>query len=139
MAHQLYGGLAREVLDVEAEGEHARQTVFKLSLQGLILVGVVPVAQQAGYGQLLLGVFHDVDVAEGYDTAEIGGVFLGLHLVLGNDAEGGLGAVSDGIDLMAAQGAVEIEVAVGIDVAEGDGIGIAAVAQQGQGAGRGLL
>ncbi len=54
----------------------------------------------------------------GDHTAEEGGIFLWMHLVLVDDTERGFFALTDGIDLMSAQRTVEIQFSVGIDIAD---------------------
>ena len=74
LADQFDGLFAGEVLDVETDDQHACEAVFEFLLQGLVLVGVVAVAKQAGGGQFLSLVVHDMDPAEGDDASEESGV-----------------------------------------------------------------
>ena len=74
LLHKLDGFLARQMLDVETDGEHTGEAVLQFLLQGFFLVGVVAVAEDSGDGQFLRLILHDADAAEGYHAAEIGGV-----------------------------------------------------------------
>ena len=71
-----------------------------------------------------------MDVAKGYHTSEEGGVLRGLNIVLFDNTERCLITIPDGIDLVTAQGAVEIQLAIGKDIADGNCLWIATVTQQ---------
>ena len=100
---------------------------------------MIAVAQQACRRQLLCLIVDDPYPAEGYHAAVEGGVLLGLHVVLLDDAERCLVALLYGIHLVPRQCTVEVELPLVIDVADGYGIRIALVAQQSQGARRSPL
>ena len=137
-ARQLYGLLARHVLDVEAEHEHAGKPFRKLPPQRFLAAGIVALAEQAGCGQPFGLVLDNADAPEGNDAAKERRVGFAVDLVLIDDAEGSAVMPADGIDLVAVRGAVEIDPALGIGKAERYGIGIATVAKQGEHARGGL-
>ena len=71
---------------------------------------------------------HDVTLAS------FGGVYAD-ELVALDDAERGLAAVGDGIDLVAGLVGVEVDLAILIEIVHGNGIGIVLVTVDGQNAG----
>lgn len=127
MRDQLDGLLAREVLDVKPQHEHACKVLVNLALQARVIVRCMTKAQPAQGSQPLGIILDDMDLAKGDDALEVGREGLRVHLVLGNDTVAALGTVPDGIHLVPLQGRMEIETAVGIDVAQRHGIGVATV------------
>ncbi len=101
---QFDGFLAGDVLDVHAEDVHAGESMFDFFLKGNVVAGVVAVAEQPCCCQPFVLVVDDMDFSEGDDASEIGGVFRRLYVVLAGDAERGLVAGADGVDLMSFAG-----------------------------------
>jgi len=62
-----------QMLDVKADGQHARKPIFNLFLQGFVLIRIVAVAEHSGCFQLLVFVLDDVDSAESNHATEEGG------------------------------------------------------------------
>ena len=54
LSYQLYCFLARQMLDVQSNGEHTAEAVFQFLLQGLLLVRIIAVAEDSGDGVSLL-------------------------------------------------------------------------------------
>ena len=59
-SYQFYRFFTRQMLDIEADGLHTRQTAFNLFLQGFILIRIVAVAEHSGCFQLLVVPSHDI-------------------------------------------------------------------------------
>lgn len=115
---------SRQMLDVEADGQHSGKAAFNLFLQSLILIGIIAVAQQSGYLQFLLLSLDDADSAKSYHTTVECGVPLWLHIILLDDTKGCLIALADGIDLMSCQSAMEKQFSFVINIADRHGIRI---------------
>ena len=86
------------MLDVKADGQHARKPIFNLFLQGFIMIRIVAVAEHSGHFQLLMVPSHDiinivgpslilddVDSAESNHATEESGILLRLNIILLND------------------------------------------------------
>ena len=82
------------------------------------MAGIVPPAEQSKSGKLSPLVLDNVYPAKGDDGAEIGGVFVGMHLILLDDGERTTLLGLYGVDFMPRDGRVEVQRAVAIHVAE---------------------
>ena len=72
-SYQFYRFFTRQMLDIEADGQHTRQPAFNLFLQGFVLIWIVTVAKHSGCFQLLILVLDDVDSTESNHATEEGG------------------------------------------------------------------
>ena len=138
-SHQFNCFFSCQMLYIETNHHHSRQTFLKLLLQCFILVRIISIPKHSGHFQLLSLILDDVDSAKGNDTPEVGRVRLWMHFVLLDDTERRLLTLADGIYLMPAHRTVEIDAALRIDIADGDGVGIVTITQQGQSARRAFL
>ena len=120
-SYQLYCFFTCQMLDVKADGQHARKPIFNLFLQGFIMIRIVAVAKHSGHFQLLMVpsldiinivgpslILDDVDSAESNHATEESCVLLRLNIILLNDTERCLIALADGINLMASQSTMEV-------------------------------
>ena len=108
LSYQLYCFFTCQMLDVKADGQHARKPIFNLFLQGFIMIRIVAVAKHSGHFQLLMLVLDDVDSAESNHATEESCVLLRLNIILLDDTERCLIALADGINLMASQSTMEV-------------------------------
>ena len=60
LSYQLYCFFTCQMLDVKADGQHARKPIFNLFLQGFIMIRIVAVAKHSGHFQLLVVPSHDI-------------------------------------------------------------------------------
>ena len=98
---------------------------------GGVLGGVLQ-GQGLDGGPLLPVVLQLPQPAEDDDAAVEGGVLQGRHLVLGHHTEGGLGLPAQGVQLVAAFGAVEVQLPLVVQVAQGHGVGVPVIPGEGQ-------
>ena len=63
LSHQFDSLFTSQMLNVKANGKHTREAMLNLFLQGFVLIGIVSVAKQSGYGQFLCHIFYDTDSA----------------------------------------------------------------------------
>ena len=87
LSYQLYCFFTCQMLDVKADGQHARKPIFNLFLQGFIMIRIVAVAKHSGHFQLLMLVLDDVDSAESNHATEESCVLFRLNIILLNDTE----------------------------------------------------